>query len=291
MHAIRAILILSVLTTSTVLHAQTLPWEKNDLELNATLAPYTWFASTQFAEDGTPFDLLTEGSTGAVNAFGSAIEIDFVPVDRLIIFFQTDVKSITLVAPDSKATTSGFGDFRFGGTYLAYDGAVAFVVGGAVTAPTGYSPDLGPFRPTLGDGVYAFEAVLQLGQSFDNPFFFVFETGYKLRGVRTPRGGGPNLKFADLIPVKLDLGFELSESFRFLMLGEITFAFTDRTTIERVTFSDPGSTDARVGFGGRFLVSETFEVGGYLKFTMAGRNALNRTEIGALVSTSLDLSL
>jgi hypothetical protein len=263
-------------------------WPAEDLQLHADVDAFARFASAQYQHTGDVFDLLDETSSGKVQTLGLALDAEFGLFPDVALFARTELESVQVKADVSTATVRGVSDFVLGGKWNFYRGAFAVTLAPSVKFPTGYTPDPGPYMPTLGNGVNEYTARLWAGKRFqDAPFYFEVGGGYRFRGTRVPRGGGPKLIYGDQIPYDLELGFDLNEQLSLLGLMHGVYGLGDPGAVDSVEFIAPVETYTRVGGGLGFRFRPEVLVQASYVTTVAGVNTLVTNQLA--VSLVADL--
>ncbi len=255
-------------------------WPAEDLQLHVDVDGFTRFASKQYQHTGDVFDLLDEQSSGRVQTIGLGLDAEFGLLPDIALFTRTSFQSVQVSSDVSTATVRGISDFVLGGKWRFFDGMFTLTLAPSVKFPTGYTADPGPYMPTLGNGVNEYDFHLWVGKQFDDaPFYFEFGGGYRFRGTRVPRGGGPKLIYGDQIPYDVEFGLDVNDQIGLIGLMHGVYGLGEPGAIDSVRFVPRVETYTRVGGGAgyRFLPSLLARVS-YVT-TVAGVNTLVEQQI------------
>lgn len=256
-------------------------WQAEDLELNIDVTAYTRFAGKQYQQTGDLFDLVDANSAGSYQQLGTMIDAEFGLFEDVAIFMKTAVRSAKLKSERGSASVTGLSDFVLGGKWRAVDDAVTLTLAPEIKFPTGYTPDAGTYQPVLGNGVVEYTGRIWFGKRFtDAPFYFEVASGYRLRGSRTPRGGGPKLIYTDEIPYDLEVGFWFSRSIAAHLFVDGVVGLGEAADISAVELSPVTQSYTHVGGGLTYRLSKSLRLLGQYRTTVAGINALNAQFIG-----------
>ena len=190
-------------------------WAQEERGLYTKLAYGKSFASEQFKDGGEKLQLLSEDLEGTFDLNSALLYAEYGLIERLTVTFSAALMDVTLDSPIQRVTVRGFGDVILGGRYQFLDGPVVMAAMVNFKTPTGYSPELGDLRPTLGNGVNELDGRLSVGGSFyPIPAYFSVEAGFRWRGSRTVRGGGSRVDFSNEIPFtgEVGYGFDIKEA-------------------------------------------------------------------------------
>lgn len=264
-------------------------WKKPSKTIDATIGVSIISASQQYDKDGEAFSLLD--GKGDVSQFSSSFRLEYMPVENLGLFLETELKTIGLSGPTFESNVSGFGDIRFGTGYVltTKKSPVGLVIGAAITAPTGYSPNLGDFVPVLGQGVNVYEVFILSGKRFDGGLHFLLSTGYRLHGGRAPRGGGPTLTYSDQIPINAKFGYWLTDQWSVSVIADAKFALGDPQKIEHVEFVNRAQSYTSAGVEAEYRLNDAFYVSANGLLDLLGRNRLVQTRFGLNVGVVLEV--
>lgn len=256
-------------------------WQPEELELRLDVTAYTSFASKQYQHTGDLFDLVDERSSGSYQQLGTVVDAEFGLFQDVGLYVTTTLQTSRLRSEFGSASVTGLSDFHLGGKWRAIDGAVTLTLAPEVKFPTGYTPDAGTYRPVLGNGVNEYTARVWFGKRFDDaPFYFEVGSGYRLRGARLPRGGGPKIIYTDEIPYDLEVGFWITPFIAAHLLVDGVVGLGPADTIRAVEFSPIAQSYTHVGGGLTYRVSKGLRLLGQYRTTVAGINALNLQFIG-----------
>ena len=252
---------------------ETWPAEVSTLRLTADA--YTSFASSQYQHTGDTLQLLDEHTPGSLQAVGLALDVEYGLFPDVALFAQTAVQNVRLEAETTSAAVAGMSDLMLGSKWAVLDDAFSLTLAPAVKFPTGYSADPGPFVPSLGNGVNEYEARVWAGKRFtDVPFYLELGLGYRIRGTRVPRGGGPKLIYADEIPYDIELAFDPVAKVRAYGLLDGVYGLGKPAVVERVTLQPLTEDFIRIGAGVGYGVAEALRVLATYRVTVAGVNAI-----------------
>ena len=256
-------------------------WQAEDLELRVDVTAFTRFASKQYQQTGDLFELVDPNTPGTYQELGTMINGEFGIIESVALYVETTLTRNRLKSEFGTATTTGLADFHLGGKWRAYDGVVTLTIAPDVKFPTGYTPDAGAYIPVLGNGVNEYTARLWIGKRFkDAPFYFELSSGYRLRGARIPRGGGPKLIYTDEIPYDVEAGFWFTRSVAAHLFVDGVVGFGTPETIDRVEFSPVSQNYTHVGGGLTYRLHENLRILAQYRATVAGINAMNANFIG-----------
>ena len=251
-------------------------WPAEDMQLRVDADAFTAFAKSQYQHTGDVFELLDPQSPGSVQTLGLALDAEYGLVENVALVFGTTVANVRVESEASSAAVAGLADLVLGAKWMFVDGAFSLTAAPAVKFPTGYTPDAGPYMPSLGNGVNEYEAMLWAGKRFDDaPFYIEVGFGYRFRGTRVPRGGGPKVIYADELPYAIELAFDPTETLRVYGLLDGVYGLG---TADAITFVElrPLTQDfLRLGGGVGYRVLERLRVVATYRLTAAGVNTLN----------------
>jgi hypothetical protein len=256
-------------------------WQAEDLELRIDLQGYTRFAGSQYQHTGDTLQLVNPETRGRYQQLGIAIDGEFGLFKDVALYVQTAVQSSKVTSNFGQSRVAGLSDLHLGGKWRAYDGSMTLTLAPEVKFPTGYTADAGTYHPTLGNGVNEYTARLWVGKRFvDAPFYFEVGTGYRLRGSRVPRGGGPKLIYSDEIPYDIEIGFDLGEKITVLLFVDGVVGLGKAETVTTIELSSPTQSYTHVGGGLSYRLNQTIRILAQYRTTVAGINALNSQFIG-----------
>ena len=125
-------------------------------------------------------------------------------------------------------------------------------------------------------------ARIWFGKRFDDsPFYFELGSGYRLRGARVPRGGGPKIIYSDEIPYDIEAGFWITKKVAVHVFGDGVVGLGSADTISTVEFNPRTHTVTHLGGGATWRPMRQLRMLAQFRTTMAGINAL-RTNFIAL---------
>lgn len=256
-------------------------WPADDLQLHVDVDAYTRFASAQYQHTGDIFDLLDERSEGRVQTLGVGLDAEFGLFPDVALFTRTAFQNVQVNSDVSSAKVTGLSDFTLGGKWRFLDSVFTMTLAPSVKFPTGYTADPGPYMPTLGNGVNEYDLHLWAGKRFDDaPFYFEVGSGYRFRGTRVPRGGGPKLIYGDQIPYDLEFGFDVTPQIVLVGVMHGVYGLGQPGAVDAVEFVPPVETYTRVGGGvGYRFIPELLARASY-QTTVAGVNTLAVQELG-----------
>lgn len=256
-------------------------WPASDMQLLVDVQAFTRFAGSQYQQTGDTFALLDTNSTGSYQALGLGFDLEFGLFDDVAIYTTTAFKRAQIKSEFGAATVSGIADFYLGGKWLAVDSAISLTLAPEVKFATGYTADAGPFMPVLGNGVNEYAARIWLGKRFaDAPFYFEVGSGYRFRGTRIPRGGGPKLIYNDEIPYDLEVGFWFTRAVAAHAFVDGVVGLGAPDTISSIELAPLTQSYTHVGGGITYRINPAVRLLGQYRTTVAGTNALNAQFIG-----------
>ena len=256
-------------------------WQAGVLEVRLDVTAFTRFAGAQYQQTGDLFDLIDENSAGSFQQLGTSVDAEFGLFEDIALYAMTTVMSSRLKSEFGSASVTGLADFYLGGKWRAYDGLMTLTLAPEVKFPTGYTADAGTYHPVLGNGVNEYTARLWLGKRFaDAPFYFEVGSGYRLRGGRVPRGGGPKLIYTDEIPYDLEVGFWFTRSVAAHGFVDGVVGLGTPATITTVELAPVTQSYTHVGGGLTYRLTKTLRLLGQYRTTVAGTNAMNAQFLG-----------
>lgn len=265
-------------------------WQPEDLELRIDVTAFTAFANKQYQQTGDLFQIVDERSAGSYQELGTTLDAEFGLLPTVAIYATTTIQRARLASEFGSATVTGLSDFYLGGKWRAVDGAVTLTLAPEVKFPTGYTADAGAFRPVLGNGVNEYTARLWFGKRFtDAPFYFELSSGYRLRGARVPRGGGPKIIYTDEVPYDLEVGFWFTRRIAVHLLVDGVVGLGPADTITAVELAPVSQSYTHVGGGLTYKLSKSVRFLGQYRTTVAGINALNLQFLG--LSATVDYGI
>lgn len=255
-------------------------WPAKNREVVVDVDAYNAFARSQYQHTGDVFTLVDENTLGRFQDLGIAIDAEFGLLDRIALFVDTRAATVRVASDYATANASGLADFRLGGKWLVTDKAFSITVAPAVKFPTGYTADPGPFMPSLGNGVNEYEARVWLGKRFvDAPFFFEIGSGYRFRGTRVPRGGGPRTIYSDEIPYDLEIGFDVGDAIALRLLVDGVVGLGKPDVVDQISLQPLTQDYTRVGGAIGYSFNDNVGVFASYRATVAGINALNLQQL------------
>lgn len=251
-------------------------WPAENMQLRLETDAFTAFAKTQYQHTGDILELLDAQSPGSFQAVGLHLDAEFGLFEDIALNLQTTVVNVRLESESSSAAVAGVADLILGGKWKFVDGAFTLTAAPAVKFPTGYTPDPGPYMPSLGNGVNEYEAMLWAGKWFeDAPFYIEIGFGYRFRGTRVPRGGGPKVIYADELPYGIELAFDPSQALRVYGLLDGVYGLGTPDAVTSVELQPLTQDYLRLGGGVGYRVLDQLRVLATYRLTAAGVNALN----------------
>lgn len=250
-------------------------WQVQERELRVDVTAYGKFAAKQYQHRGEPFDLLDQHSPGSYQQLGTLLGAEFGLFDKVALFVGTSFRSDTLRSEFGSAHVTGMSDFRLGGKWRAVDSSFTLTLAPELAFPTGYSASNGAMRPVLGDGVNQYTARVWLGKRFTGaPFYFELGTGYRLRGGRIPRGGGPRVNYSDEVPYDVEAGYWFTRSFAAHLFLDGVAGLSKPEALDRATLSPTMRSFTNVGGGLTYRINQLFRLHAQYRHTVMGINAL-----------------
>ena len=274
-----------VLTSSYATAYET--WQAEDMELRVDLTAYSRSAGKQFQHTGDLMPIVDATTPGSYQQFGTTLDAEFGLFQDVALYLVTSFQSANLKSEFGGARVTGLSDFFLGGKWRMVDSAVTLTLAPEIKFPTGYTPETGAFRPVLGNGVNEYTARIWFGKRFDDaPFYFELGSGYRLRGSRVPRGGGPKLIYTDEIPYDMEVGYWFSRSIAAHLFLDGVVGLGQPETLEAVELSPVSQSYTHLGGGLTYRLSPVFRLMGQYRRTVTGINALNEQFIGLSLSLS-----
>ena len=265
-------------------------WQPEDLELRLDVTAFTAFAGKQYQQTGDLFQIVDERSEGSYQELGTILDAEFGVLPNISLFAITTVQQARLRSQYGSASVTGLSDFYLGGKWRAIDSSVTLTLAPEVKFPTGYTADAGAFRPVLGNGVNEYTARIWFGKRFtDAPFYFELASGYRLRGARVPRGGGPKIIYTDEVPYDLEVGFWFTRRIALQLFVDGVVGLGAPDTINAVELAPVSQSYTHVGGGLTYKFSKSLRFLGQYRTTVTGINALNLQFIG--LSATVDYGI
>lgn len=267
---------LATLVTLTAHASAEQTWPADESELRLETRAYTSAARTQYTHTGDRLPLLDPASPGSVHRVGMMLAFEIGLFPRFSLLTHTTFQNVRFETEETHAAVAGLADWTVGGRWAFYEGAFTLSAAPAVKFPTGYTPDAGPFVPSLGNGVNEYEVRLWGGKRYTEMNLFAeLGAGYRFRGPRVPRGGGPPLIYADEIVYDAAFGIDPIQNVPITASIGGVYGLGEADAISRVTLRPRMEKRAHVGFGAGYRPFPSLRILARYQFTAAGVNALN----------------
>lgn len=261
-------------------------WAQEDRGVYAKLSGAYASARTQFKNGGDEVQLLTDDLAGTFEARSIGFYIEYGLLPKWTLFGATTWMSVLLDSEEETVEVRGFGDLHLGVRHQFYDGPVVLAISSAIKTPTGYTPNPGFLKPSLGNGVVEWDNRILVGKSFwPVPVYFSAEAGFRYRGKRTPEGGGQPVDFSNEIPYALEIGYGLSLSknghHQLLLRGAVqgVYALGDLEALNALSLTPTAQHFTKLGPSIILTLFQHTQINVDYMYTALGANTVRAHEI------------
>lgn len=212
MIAVQGLCLLSLSAAHAEERIASSPWLAAERSLGAQLS--TWFltASQQLQANGKAESLLLGFEDTRSNEYGARLGLVYGYFDDLELGAALDIRSVQLTGADATVSVTGISDLYIFGRYRLVESFADLVLHIGTKIPTGYTPDSGPYTPSIGNGSYEIDGGLTAGAKLaDLPLHASAFAAFRFRAPRVARAGGGNVTLGHEVPYGLDVGWSFSE--------------------------------------------------------------------------------
>lgn len=271
-------------------------WAQPENTIYAKLSYAKSSATRQYKGSGGKQPLLTDDIPGSFDGDSVGLYVEYGLLPKLTVFGTTQVMSSELDSDIERAEVRGLGDVLVGARYQVLDAPLVLAVSSSFKAPTGYAPDHGLLRPTLGNGVPEADLRLLVGKSFyPVPMYFSAEAGFRWRGDRPTPGGTDTVDFSNELPYSAELGYQVALKNKhinwLLFRGALNgvWGLGDPSELNALSLTPPTQRFTKVGPSVIFGVLNKLELNIDYMYTVAGDNTLESHDVfvGLAIKTTL----